>query len=242
MTGPDPARRNPALPKRFYGVALAAPSGGDYAILLDGKPVRTLAKNPLLLPDKSLADAVAAEWRAQEAFIDPETMPLTRLANLTIDRAGTDRAAWIDEILRYAETDLTCYLAPDHEALGKAQRAAFLPLLQWAESEHGLAFVTTGGILPVAQLSATLARFRALLAEANDGQVAALALMVPLLGSALLAFALWKTRITVDQAIKAARLDEDLHAERWGADAQAVAVWAARENDLRAAAFFLTHN
>ncbi len=70
--------------------------GGARLSLLDGKPVRTPGKAPLVLPTLALAEAVADEWRAQGERIDPATMPLTKLANSAIDgvlgpRAGGDR-------------------------------------------------------------------------------------------------------------------------------------------------------
>lgn len=232
---------NRALPKRFYLEAMAAPSGDSWAILLDGKAVKTPAKNPLLLRSKALADAIAAEWRAQQNVIDADAMPLTRLASIHRDRAATDRAAWITDLQRYAETDLVCYHAPDQE-LGRSQHAAFMPLIDWVAVTFGMEFVVTDGIMPIVQPASTLANVRVVLEQASDAELTALAMMIPLLGSVVIALAMWKERITVEQALKAARLDEDFHAKKWGEDAEAVASWSAKQNDIRAAAFFLTCN
>ena len=54
-------------------------------MLLDGKPVRTPARSALVLPTLALAQAIAAEWDAQGELLDPNAMPLTRLANSAID-------------------------------------------------------------------------------------------------------------------------------------------------------------
>src|SRR3546814_5054382 len=56
--------------KRFYKLARAAPapesSGqGGYAVLVDGRPVRTPAKALLILPTEQLAAAIAAVWKGQ---------------------------------------------------------------------------------------------------------------------------------------------------------------------------------
>lgn len=232
---------NRALPKRFYLEAIAAPSGDGWAILLDSKPVKTMARQKLEIASKPVADAVAAEWREQKEFINPDRMPLTRLANIALDRAQLDRAAWIDDIARYAETDLVCYHAPGSESLGRLQRATFEPLLEWARVSYALDFTATDSIMPIMQSPVTLANARALVEQATDAQLAALAMMVPLLGSYLLAIALWKNRLEIDQALKAARLDEDLHAQKYGVDEEAAIAWANKEKDIRAAVFFLTH-
>ena len=240
MVGMSKAKmENRALPKRFYLEALAAPSEKGWAILLDGKPVKTFAKQKLEIESKAIADAVAEEWRAQKDFIDPDRMPLTRLCNITLDRVPVDRALLIDDVVRYAETDLVCYHAPAGEALGRAQHAAFEPLLEWARVSYALDFTTTTGIMPVAQPQQTLGNARALIEQTTDAELAALAMMVPLLGSFVLAIALWKRRIEIGQALKAARLDEDLHAELYGVDEEAAAAWANKEKDIRAAAQFL---
>lgn len=243
MVGMSKAKmENRALPKRFYLEALAAPSGEGYGIFLDGKPVKTMAKNTLAIASKTIADAVAEEWRAQKECIDPDTMPLTRLCNIAQDRVALDRPMLIDDIVRYAETDLVCYHAPAGEKLGRLQHATFEPLLEWARVAYALDFEATDSVMPIAQSPQTLSNARALVEQATDAELAGLAMMVPLLGSYVLSIALWKHRLDVEQALKAARLDEDLHAEKWGVDEEAAAAWAAREKDIRASAFFLTHN
>jgi len=233
---------NRALPKRFYRAAAVQQSGDAWTITLDGRVLKTPAKQPLLLRSKTLADSIAAEWDAQVESIQSESMPLMRLASIAIDRVPQDRPALIDEIVRYAGTDLLCYPAPTSEELGKRQRAAYEPVLAWARQTLGMDFVSTESIMPVAQPEETLQRMRALVSQANDAQLAALAMITPLLGSALLAVALWQGRIDVEQTLSAARVDENYHAEQWGADEEAVAAWAAKEKDIRAAAFFLTCN
>ena len=70
-----------ALPRRFYSEVTTGPTEGGFGILLDGKPVRTPAKLPLVVPTPALAEALAAEWRAQGDLVEPDTMPMTRLAN-----------------------------------------------------------------------------------------------------------------------------------------------------------------
>src|SRR5687767_15155698 len=90
LSHPDPVRRaqiqmKAPLPKRFYkGVSVGETSDG-FAILLDGRPVKTPAKKPLVLPTRRAADLVAAEWHAQAEVITPVKMPLTRLVNSALD-------------------------------------------------------------------------------------------------------------------------------------------------------------
>ena len=71
--------------KRLYKQAAVLPAESGFAVMLDGKTVRTPAKAGLVVKSRALADAIAAEWQAQGDKVDPDTMPLTRLASTAID-------------------------------------------------------------------------------------------------------------------------------------------------------------
>ena len=111
------------------------------AILLDGKPVKTPAKNALALPTLAAAQAVAAEWQAQGEYIEPETMPLTRLVHSALDGVAGEKIAWTDEIVKYAGSDLVCYRAGEPESLAKAQAEAWDPFLAFAHETFGAQFI-----------------------------------------------------------------------------------------------------
>src|SRR5450755_1161158 len=122
LKAPAMAKRTQSLPKRFYQeVTIAPEAGGGASLRLDGKPVRTPGKAPLVLPNAALAEAVAEEWRAQGERIDPQTMPLTKLANSTLDGVRGREAAVIADMLAFAGSDLVCYRAKGPEGLAAAQ-------------------------------------------------------------------------------------------------------------------------
>ena len=66
-------------------------------------------------------------------------------------------------------------------------------------------------------------------AALNDFRLTALAFAAPLFGSAILALALERGRITGEQAWEASRVDEAFQESRWGVDAEA----AERADQLR---------
>src|SRR5258706_5931099 len=141
--------------KRFYKSVEAA---GDGGILLDGRPVRTPARVPLILPNAALAAAVAEEWAAQGETIDPRRMPLTGLANAAIDRIAPDPAGFAAGLARYAETDLLCYRAETPEPLVRRQAEVWNPLIQWARMRFDAALLVTSGIVPARQPADAVAR------------------------------------------------------------------------------------
>src|ERR1700730_3627699 len=111
-----------ALPRRFYATAATAGGGDGYAVRLDGKPVRTPARRVLAAPTLALAEAIAAEWQAQQDVIDPAKMPLTRLANAIIDGVADAPQPVADEIAKYLASDLVFYRADS--PLGLVERQA----------------------------------------------------------------------------------------------------------------------
>ncbi len=224
--------------KRFWR-EVQLTGNGPWGVALDGKPVRTPARALLALPGAGLAAAVAAEWDAVADRIDPAAMPLTGLANAATDLIAADPAGHAGRLAAYAASDLLCYRAEGPEALVARQAAAFEPVLGWAEAELGISMVVTAGLMPVAQAQASLDAVHARLLAHGPFALAALAQLVPISGSALLALALAAGALDVDAAWTAATLDEAWSAENWGEDADAAAALAAREAAFRAAHRFL---
>jgi chaperone required for assembly of F1-ATPase len=156
MGADDPIRRvqqlsRPELPRRFYETATIEPDKGGYAVRLDGKAVRTPRKRPLVLPNAILAEAVAAEWVAQEKVIDPAAMPVTRIANVAIDGVADRMAEVLAEIVGYAGSDLICYRADEPDGLVARQEADWRPLVDWAAEELGARLKLAAGVVHLTQ-------------------------------------------------------------------------------------------
>jgi chaperone required for assembly of F1-ATPase len=228
--------RKTALPKRFYKeVTIKDEGAGGMAPLLDGKPVRTPGKAPLALPNRKLAEAVAGEWRAQGERIDPETMPLTKLANSAIDGVSGREDAVIDDIMAHAGSDLLCYRAEGPEGLAAAQRKHWNPVLAWAKSALKAPLRLAQGVVHVAQPESALQGIKRELEGLDAFSLAALHVMTQLTGSALLALAVALKRLTPEEAWKAANVDEDWQISQWGKDAEAALRRENRWRDFAAA-------
>ena len=88
-------------PKRFWKEATVNEANDGYTVLLDTRPVRTPAKAPLVVPTRGLAEAIAAEWDAQQEYLDPNTMPVTKGANAAIDKVSVQREEVIGLLAEY---------------------------------------------------------------------------------------------------------------------------------------------
>ena len=80
--------------------------GAGFAVALDGRRVKTPAKTALVVPTRALAEAIAAEWDAQEEQIDPLSMPNTRSANAAIDKVAVQFAEVADMLAHVGGVDV----------------------------------------------------------------------------------------------------------------------------------------
>ena len=223
--------------KRFWTEVAVTPERG---VTLDGRPVRTPGRAPLLLPTDALAAAVADEWRGVGETLDPRAMPLTGLANAAIDRIAPDPRTFAAGLARYADSDLLCYRAETPEPLVARQAAAWDPVIAWAQSRYDVHVEVTAGIVHRAQPPLTLQRLGDAIAAPDAFALAACAPIVTITGSLLLCLALVEGATTPDDAWTAAHIDEDWQAELWGEDALATQARANRRAEFDAAVLFLT--
>jgi len=228
------------LPKRFYERVEVTGEGGSWKVLLDGRTVRTPAGMELTLPSEAAANLIAEEYGAQGEHIDPMTMPVTRLVNTALDGVANDVQAVMEDILRYASTDLLYYRADAPERLISLQAEAWDPVLDWAEAELSVRFILAEGVMHVEQPRSTIVAVGAHLKPRSDPlRLAALHVMTTLTGSAILALAVEAGAIEAEAAWDAAHVDEDWNISQWGEDAEASARRAARKRDMMGAVALL---
>jgi chaperone required for assembly of F1-ATPase len=225
--------------KRFYKEAGVIAVPGGWGIALDGKNVRTPAKNPLVLQSRALAEAIAAEWNAQAAKIRPDTMPLMQLVSTAIDRVAPDRARIVAETAAYAGTDLVCYRAEGPGELVRRQAAAWDPLIDWVRDRFDVALATANGVIAVRQSETGLAALARVVEAQDDLSLTALSVATGAAGSLVIGLALLEGRLTPEEAASAAHLDELYQAERWGIDPEAQSRRAGQAADLAEARRFL---
>ncbi len=225
--------------KRFWKDAQAVAADGGRRIELDGRPLRTPARNVLIVPFAALAEAIAGEWRAAGETIDPRAMPLTGLANAAVDHVAPDPTGFVAALARYAESDLLCYRAENPAALVARQAREWDPLIGWARRRYDVDFVVTTGVAPVRQPAATIARLGQAVAALGTFPLAALSPLVTIGGSLIAGLALIENAVPFEEAWRAVSLDEQWQLDQWGADAEAEAALANRARDFAAAKAFL---
>ena len=226
--------------KRFYKQAGVAPVADGHGVTVDDRLVRTPGKRDLVVPSAALAAAIAAEWEAQQREIRRETMPLTRLAGVTIERNSTEREAVVRQVAHYAGTDLVCYRATNPQALAARQQAVWQPLIDWALERYGAQLLVTSGVIPTSQPAASLAAFTKVVVGHDDFSLTALHAATTACGSLVIALALLEGRLDAADAFAASQLDESFQIEAWGEDGEQAKRRAALAAEISAAAQFIS--
>ncbi len=219
--------------RRFWTTASAVATEGGFTVQLDARPVRTPLKAPLVLPTLALAEAVAAEWQAQPGKVDPETMPFTRTANSAIDKVAPQMDEVAAMLAAYGGSDLLCYRAEGPQELVARQSEAWDPILDWAAGVLDAPLRVTAGVMHVEQPAASLATLHELVGRMTPFQLAAFHDLVAMSGSLVLALALVRGRITVDDAWRLSRIDEDWQISQWGEDEEAADVTLRKQAAFR---------
>lgn len=223
----------------FWSDVNVAATDDGYQVLLDGRGVKTPAKARLIVPTQKLADQIAVEWRSLENKVDPEKLPVTKLANSAIDNVAEQSEAIIDMLVEYATTDLLCYRATSPKGLADRQEQIWQPLLNWFSDVHNVRLEVGSGVMPIRQSTAVLVDCAVLLKSYSDFELAAVYDLITLTGSFVIGLAAASGEISVADAWTASRIDEDWQIAEWGEDEDATSLAATRQQAFERAAFVL---
>lgn len=207
-------------PKRFWKEVEVKAVEGGFGVMLDGRGVKTPQGAGLVLPNANVANLVAAEWSGVVEHVDYAKMVYTRLGFAAVDRLNAPDEALDHEVARYASTDLLCYPSTYPQALKDREAAIWGPILAWAETDLGLHFDVHPDVVHGPQSVETIKGAVDLVHETDAFSRAGIMLATPLLGSLILALALWKGRVIANEAFAASRIGEDFQAQTWGHDAE----------------------
>lgn len=224
--------------KRFWKAAEVALEADGYTVTLDGRGIRTPAKARLVVPTEALAQAIAAEWQAQDAKVNPATMPFTRMTNSALDKVAPQHAEVAGMLADYGDSDLLCYRAQAPEALVERQRAAWDPLLDWAEEVYGARLAPVAGVMHRPQDADAVARLSREVHAQTAFQLAAFHDLVSMSGSLVIGLAVVRGARSAEEAWTLSRIDEHWQQEQWGADEEASEIAGAKRGEFIHAAVF----
>lgn len=207
--------------KKFWTKSEVTEAEGGFGVALDGRGVKTPAKAPLVVPSRTMAQAIADEWAAQEGTVDPMTMPFTRSANAAIDKVRIQHAEVADLVAAYGDADLLCYRAASPEGLVARQAERWDPLLDWAQDTLGVRLVTLQGVMHVPQDPLALEVLARETHALDPYELTGFHDLVSLSGSLIIGFAALHDAKATSDLWHLSRLDEEWQEEFWGTDEEA---------------------
>lgn len=222
----------PSFKKRFWETSRVEVSGEGFEVYLDDRALKTPAKAALLMPTKKLAQAVADEWQAQGGDVNPATMPMTRRANVAIDKVAVQKTDVAEMLAAYGGSDLLCYRTEYPQELADRQAALWDPLLKWATRELSVSLNITCGVMPVAQNQEDLAAMAARVHAFDAFALTGFHDLVTNSGSLVIGFAATSGQFDITDLWQAAEVDDIWQAERWGADDDAAAALDKKHRDF----------
>lgn len=222
--------------KRFWKQVEVQPALDGWQVTLDGRGVKTVGARPQIVPNRALAEALAAEWAAQGDEIDPATFVLRDLADYALDVVAADPAESVASLLPYGDTDTLLYRADPDEPLYRRQQAEWEPLVAAAEARLGSPFMRVSGIVHRPQPEATTARLRTEIEALNAFDLAALRTLTALAASLIAGLAALEPEADAGALFDLAHLEETWQADLWGKDEEAEERRANRRAAFEAAA------
>lgn len=225
--------------KRFWTETHVVERDQGYGVALDGRPVRTPGKSFLIVPTRALADAIAAEWDAQDGTIDPVSMPTTRAANSAIEKVLPQQVEVADHLAEYGDSDLLCYRTDQSQELAQLQAEAWDPMLDWAATTFGARLTTCAGVIHQPQPQTATAALGQQVRDSDIWQLTALSDLVTLTGSLVLGLAARDPSFDREQLWDLSRVDERFQQQQWGTDDEAEEFAATKRAEfLHAGTFF----
>lgn len=225
--------------KRFWTDVSVVGSTGGFVVHLDGRVLKTPAKNDLNVPTRGAAELIAAEWAAVDETVDPTVMPATQWANVAIDRVGEKHADVVEMLAAYGGSDLLCYRATSPEELIARQAAVWDGPLAWATTHLKAPLNVTQGVIPVDQPNQSLQNLHAEVAQMEPFTLSAFHDLVHISGSLVLSLAIFHKEMSVEDAWTASQVDEIWQNEIWGEDEEAIAAAAVKRQSFTFAANLL---
>jgi chaperone required for assembly of F1-ATPase len=225
--------------KRVYAQVDTAAVAGGHQVRLDGRPLKTPRRRPLVAPTAALAEIVAGEWAAQGETVDVDGMRLSRLATTAVDLMPERRDDALAQVVDYVATDLLCYRATHPPELAALQARHWDPPLAWLAATHALRLEVTTAMTPLPPRAEAVAGVRRLLDELADWPLVGLHALTTATGSVVLALMVQAGALTGAAATEAALVDERFERARWGDEADALAREGRLIADVAAAERFL---
>ena len=193
----------------------------SYEIFLDDKILKTPLKKKLIIPNIKIAEEIYKEWNQDTNIIDTDAMVFYGILSTSIDKICNNRKLYIDDILDFIDTDLTCYRAEKPNDLVQWQSKNWDPILLKVEKYINNKINVFKGIMPLKQDKEIHVKITKFLTKFTDLEIIVLHRITNITGSIFLSLCILSDDKIKAKAFELSHLDELWQAENWGYEEEA---------------------
>ncbi|TIB82692.1 ATP12-domain-containing protein [Wallemia mellicola] len=206
--------------KRFWKTANVSNSNGRHIVHLDTRKLRTPAGNVIDLPSNkgALALLIAHEWQSQDKVIKAHALPITSLASRALDsfKDQSERIETCDKLIKYFETDATCYFEDKPSQLVELQEKHWRPIVEWANKRYNTPVHVFENVLASKQPEESRKLLHNEILQFDAFTLAAFERIAMHTKSFLIALAVVDGHLSIEDASQAARVEVLSQIARWG--------------------------
>lgn len=211
------------IPRFYKDVSVGFDSATKrYNLLLDGKTVKTPLGESFHVESDVIASAITTEWKHQEEFLVPNTMPMSTMLMTYIDiDSKIERNDKLQQINRFLLTDTVRFPDENQQStLAKEQERVWQPVLNFFTSTYGIPISqsrTGFGIPPGSEEEIERINQIVLSPQQFSGiRLTVLETAAKYLKSGSIGIALMEGALTPDSAFDAAYVEEIVQRREWG--------------------------
>ena len=208
--------------KKFWKtVEVSQLTANTYQILLDKKILKTPMQNDLIFPNYRISHEISLEWDIKSDVLDTDKMVFFGIFSTAIDRIVNDRVLYINEIMKFVDTDLICYKADKPIELVELQNKHWDPILLIIKRYIGVEIDFFRGVMPRIQNKKVHNKIKMLIYNFSNLELSILHRLTNIIGSVFISLCIIKGDILKKHICQLCFLDELWQAENWGVEEEA---------------------
>jgi chaperone required for assembly of F1-ATPase len=208
--------------KKFWKtVEVSELTTNSYQILLDKKILKTPMQNDLIFTNYRISYETSLEWDINSEVLDTDEMIFFGIFSTAIDRIVNDRFLYINEIMKFVDTDLICYKADKPDELVELQNKHWDPILLIIKNYIDEEIKVFTGIMPGKQNIQVHNKIKKLIHNFSNIELSILHRLTNIIGSIFISLCVIKGDILKKNICQLCFLDELWQAENWGVEEEA---------------------
>ena len=185
-----------------------------YNLFISNKELKTPNKNKFNFDNKKIPLLIKKEIISQNNF-NLEKSIYYKIFSIVRDKINVNKTFFVNNLMKYAETDLICYWEVGPEELYLLQRKKWKKIFDILRGEK-LNFKYTTNIKPIQQKKDTLDLLKKKIFKVSDIELSCLTIITEITGSILLSFLFVNYKLNHNELYENCFLHNLWQSKKWG--------------------------